>query len=49
LKFDLVTEKKESGEYLFLKERVSKSIFRVVTGDKILTNAFWNFYLNPSE
>lgn len=49
LKFDLVTEKKESGEYLFLKERESKSIFRVVTGDKMLTNAFWNFYLNPSE
>ena len=49
LKFDLVTETKNGGEYIYLTERISKSIFRVVTGDMMLTNAFWNFYLNPSE
>jgi len=30
---------------LVLRERVTGSIFRVVTGDKLLTNSFWNFYL----
>jgi hypothetical protein len=49
LRFDLETEKKNSGEYLFLREKISKSIFRVVTGEMMLTNAFWNFYLNPRE
>ncbi|GAP43953.1 hypothetical protein TBC1_112112 [Lentimicrobium saccharophilum] len=32
-------------EYLTLVEDISKSIFRVKTGDEILTNSFWNFYL----
>lgn len=49
LKFELDTEQKNSGEYIYLKEKVSKSIFRVVTGDMMLTNAFWNFYLSPTE
>ncbi len=49
LKFDLVTEKKNTGEYIYLKEKISDSVFRVVTGDPMLTNAFWNFYLNPAE
>jgi hypothetical protein len=32
-----------------LREKVSGCVFRVMTGDKMLTNAFWNFYLEPSE
>ena len=32
-------------EYLYLKEKISKCIFRLQSGDKLLTNAFWNFYL----
>jgi len=36
-------------EYQLLRETVSNSIFRVMTGDAMLTNSFWNFYLEPSE
>jgi len=36
-------------EYVFLRETVSGCIYRVMTGDAMLTNAFWNFYLEPSE
>jgi hypothetical protein len=36
-------------EYHFLRETVSGSIFRVMTGDAMLANCFWNFYLEPSE
>ena len=32
-------------KYAYLRETVSGCIFRVVTGDKMLTNSFWNFYL----
>ncbi|MFZ1989935.1 MAG: hypothetical protein WAW96_09210 [Alphaproteobacteria bacterium] len=32
-----------------LREEISGCIFRVVTADAMLTNAFWNFYLDPSE
>ena len=49
LKFDLATENKNGGEYIYLKETISDSVFRVVTGDSMLTNAFWNFYLSPTE
>ena len=35
----------ENGEeYFYLKEKISDSIFRLITGDRILTNTFWNFY-----
>jgi len=34
--------------YLFLREEVSNCIFRVVTGDAMLTNSFWNYYLEPT-
>jgi hypothetical protein len=30
---------------VLLKERISKCVYRAVTKDDILTNAFWNFYL----
>lgn len=35
--------------YVYLREQISGCIFRVVTGDEMLTNTFWNFYLNPAE
>jgi hypothetical protein len=34
--------------YVLLRERITRCIFRVMTGDQQLTNAFWNFYLRPS-
>lgn len=41
-----ICEKIVDGErYLLLKETTTDSIFRVATGEKFLTNAFWNFYL----
>lgn len=37
-------------EYSYLTERISNCVYRVITGDPILTNAFWNFYLDePRE
>lgn len=44
LEFEL---KKASG-HLLLVETISDSVFRVMTLDEMLTNAFWNFYLDPS-
>ena len=41
MEFDI----EEKDNYIFLRERISKCIYRVTTGDKFLTNAFWNFYL----
>jgi hypothetical protein len=35
----------EEKDYLMLRESISGSIFRVMTGDPLLTNSFWNFYL----
>lgn len=35
----------DGNRYLLLKEKVTGSVFRVMTGDRFLTNAFWNFYL----
>lgn len=47
----VIYEEKEAGsEYTYLKEKISGCIYRVVTGDKVLTNSYWNFYLNePKE
>lgn len=49
LDFYLETKTLGGREYLLLRESISKSIFRVVTGDAMLTNTFWNFYLEPAE
>jgi hypothetical protein len=49
LQFTLETKKVDNHEYVLLKEVVSGCIYRVMTGDAMLTNAFWNFYLEPSE
>ena len=35
----------EKDNYVFLREQISQCIYRVTTGDQLLTNAFWNFYL----
>lgn len=49
LEFDLEYLEKGSSRYILLRERISGCIFRVVTGDEMLTNAFWNFYLATEE
>lgn len=49
LQFCIEKKTIENVEYHYLREKVSKSIFRVMTGDAMLTNSFWNFYLEPSE
>jgi len=49
LRFHIEKKKVRDVTYHFLREDVSKSIFRVMTGDAMLTNSFWNFYLEPSE
>jgi hypothetical protein len=45
LEFDVVEETRETIPYIFLKESITKSVYRVSTGEKLLTNTFWNFYL----
>jgi hypothetical protein len=49
LQFTIATKTVDGRRYIMLKEIVSDSIYRVMTGDEMLTNAFWNFYLEPSE
>jgi hypothetical protein len=49
LHFNLDVLSRDGNEYLLLREKITNSIFRVVSGDPFLTNAFWNFYLSPSE
>jgi len=43
-----LVEEESDKKYLYLKEKISNSIFRFMTGDKMLTNSFWNFYLDQS-
>jgi len=42
-------ELKETDTALELREKISGCIFRVMTKDSMLTNTFWNFYLDPAE
>jgi hypothetical protein len=49
LEFCINKEAIDGVEYHFLRESISGSIFRVMTGDAMLANCFWNFYLEPSE
>ncbi|MGD0768037.1 MAG: hypothetical protein ABSB42_07560 [Tepidisphaeraceae bacterium] len=44
LKFRICEEIIDENRYLLLREQSTDSVFRVVTGDRFLTNAFWNFY-----
>ena len=45
LEFTIDSADKNGKRYLFLRETISGCIFRVMTGDVLLTNTFWNFYL----
>jgi hypothetical protein len=45
LKFKLSEETKNEITYILLKEVTTDSVYRVATGDKLLTNIFWNYYL----
>ena len=47
LKFHIEKKSIDNVDYHFLRETVSNSVFRVMTGDAMLTNSFWNFYLEP--
>jgi hypothetical protein len=38
-------EVEEDDDLWYLRERASKSVYRVVTKDQRLNNCFWNFYL----
>ncbi len=42
LEFDL--EESDRDQMWYLREKISGSIYRVVTKDRKLTNCFWNFY-----
>lgn len=46
LEFDIEEKDIDGKEYLLLREKESRSVFRFVSGDAMLTNAFWNFYLD---
>jgi len=40
------------GDYIktyILRETKTKSVYRVVIGDELLTNAFWNFYFDKTD
>lgn len=45
LEFKISEVTRGEQRYLLLKETLTDSVFRVATGDRFLTNAFWNFYL----
>lgn len=45
LEFQICDKMVGDSRYLLLREKSTGSVFRVVTGDRFLTNAFWNFYL----
>jgi len=47
MRFEIGTKTIRKEKYVYLREKISKSIFRVKTGDKILDNSFWNFYIGP--
>ena len=42
MKFDI---EETENKFIILREHISKCIYRVVSGDNFLINAFWNFYL----
>jgi hypothetical protein len=45
LKFDVKKEVVNDKETIYLEEKISKSIFRLKSGNILLTNSFWNFYI----
>jgi hypothetical protein len=51
MEFSLEEAKVEDRVTLLLREKISGCVFRAMTGDELLTNSFWNFYLkeNPCQ
>ena len=51
LDFNLSSQIKRENKYILLTEEISQCVYRIVTGDELLTNSFWNFYLetNPDD
>ncbi len=45
MEFDLEKHEEDGRVAWHLREKISQCIYRVVTGDDLLTNSFWNFYL----
>jgi hypothetical protein len=45
LAFDL----EDGAHHVVLREKISGCVFRVMTQDRVLTNTFWNFYLDPAD
>lgn len=46
LEFEIEPKVINGNTYTLLKESITKSTYRVSTGDKLLTNTFWNYYTN---
>ncbi len=46
LEFTIESVDKDGNKYYLLRETITNCVFRVMSGDKLLTNAFWNFYLD---
>lgn len=44
LKFDLIPVEDEGSTGWHLRERISNCVFRTITPNELLSNAFWNYY-----
>ena len=49
VEYDIFDVNENGVEYTYLQEKLSDCIYRVITGDPVLTNSFWNFYLNETN
>jgi hypothetical protein len=49
VEYDIFDMNENGVEYTYLQEKISDCIYRVITGDPVLTNSFWNFYLNETN
>lgn len=49
LSFWIEEIRREELRYFLLREEITNSVYRVVTGDELLTNAFWNFYFIAAD
>jgi len=48
MEFEIEEARIDDRVTLLLREKISGCVFRIVTGDELLTNTFWNFYLEES-
>ncbi|HEV7332380.1 MAG TPA: hypothetical protein VGN63_15185 [Flavisolibacter sp.] len=46
LEFKVVEETRADIPYVFLREALTDSVYRVSSGEKLLANTFWNYYLS---